>query len=177
MQRILTSRERTVLYLTIAVVIFGVIFNLLYEPIIGKNRNLNKEIDAAQGKLKKYLLLLSQKNYIMKKFGKYYTSANAQNVESNTEKFVDAFTEIERLAKDSGVFIADIRPQSQDKPDSYKETLINLRTEGAIEGYLKFIYNTENSPFLLRITRLQLTSKLNSQNLEGNFTISQVPLN
>jgi Tfp pilus assembly protein PilO len=154
--------------------ILSVAFNFLYEPIIGRNENLNKEINFTRAKLEKYLQLLSQKDYIQKKYSKYRVST--QNSEAGTDMFVNALSEIERLAKESGIIIADIRPQSQKSPDLYKERLINLRTEGAMEGYLKFIYNIENSLSLLKIRRFQLTAKPNSQSLGGNLVISQLLL-
>ena len=58
----------------------------------------------------------------------------------------------------------------------YKEILIDLRTEGTQEGYLKFFYNIENSLALLRIKKFRLTAKTNTQTLEGSFSISQLSL-
>jgi hypothetical protein len=79
---------------------------------------------------------------------------------------------LEALAKDAGINIVDIAPQpAQDQSGKNNEVGIDLKTEGQVEGYLKFIYSMEKSLSLLRIKRFQLNVKPNSQLLEGNFSI------
>jgi hypothetical protein len=77
---------------------------------------------------------------------------------------------LENLAKGAGIKIVDIRPETSRKSDSI---IIELRTEGSIDSYGKFIYDVETSLFLLKVKRLQLTAKPNTASLEGVFTISQ----
>lgn len=165
--------EKIILYLTISVIVFSIGFNFLIAPVLTKNENLNKEINITKVKLKKYLQLLSQKDYIQNKYNKLSVYLKDSTAEKDT--LVGALSELENLAKASGVRIIDIRPQSSSKgPDLYKEILIGLKTEGAMEGYLKFIYNLENSPSLLKIKRFQLNAKPNIQVLEGSFSISKL---
>jgi hypothetical protein len=172
MQKILAKREKIILYVTVGIIMFSIIFNLFIEPNLSRNENLNKEINIARLKLNKYLKLLSQKEYIQDKYNKFSASLNLSG--SGEDTFVGALSEIESLAKASNIRILDVRPQSQKILDLYKENLVELRTEGQIEGYLKFIYNMENSLSLLKIKRFQLNAKPNTAALEGNFSISQL---
>jgi hypothetical protein len=171
----LSKRERVIFYATGGVIIFALVFNFLISPILKKNDALNKEIAVTRRKLKKYMQLLSQKDYIQDKFNKFSATLNVSAQQEDA--LMSALSNIENLAKNANVRIIDIRPQSTAKAGSpYKEMLIDLRTEGEIGGYIKFIYDLENSLSLLKIERFQLTSKSNSQFLEGIFSISQISI-
>jgi hypothetical protein len=165
------KREKIILYLTIIVVIFSVSFNYLRLPIFNKNEELNREILASRTKLKKYHFLLAQKDQILSKLKRL--SVDSKFIASQ-DTVVAAFASLEDLAKAANIKIVDIRPQAtlQSKKET-KEMVIELKAEGAMEDYIKFIYELENSLLLLRIKQCQLTSKPNAELLEGNFVISQ----
>lgn len=170
MIKVLTKRERIILYVTIGMLVFAISFNFVIAPVLTKNDGLNKEINLARAKLKKYFWLLSQKDYIQAKFSKFSTTFRISGEKQDT--LVSALSELENLAKNANIRIIDVRPQTSRGLDLYKEVLIDLRAEGTMEGYLNFIYNLENSLSLLKIKRFQLTAKPNTPTLEGSFSIS-----
>jgi Tfp pilus assembly protein PilO len=174
MQRILSKREKAILSVTLAVVCLSLLYSFIADPILSRNSILNQEIYAARTKLKKYLLLLNQKDNIQKKYERF--SSGLSGLGAQEGDIVGVLSEIELLAKNSGINILDIRPQAQKGGRAYKESLVELRTEGAIENYLKFIYDIENSLLLLRIKEFQINSKPNSQLLEATFFISKLSL-
>jgi NhaP-type Na+/H+ or K+/H+ antiporter len=176
MIKTLTKREKTIFFVTIAVIIFAVIFNFLLSPVLTKGADLNKEIRAAKIKLKKYTRLLVQKKNIELKSQKFSAAVRASEKE---DPLVAALSELEAIARDSGVRIVDIRPQGLSAgraQAAYKEALIDFRSEATMESYLKFIYNLEHSLTLLKIKKFQLSAKPNSASLEGAFTVSQPAL-
>ncbi len=172
MQRIINKREKIILYLTAGIIIFSLVFNFTLSPIIKKNELLSRQIVVTRGKLKKYLWLLSQKESIQNK------QSEAVSVDDSTltgkDTLVNTLSELERLAKEANIRIVDIRPQTSKNLDAYKELMIDLRTEGDLEGYIKFIYSLENSLSLLKIKKLDLNVKPNTQPLEGAFAISKL---
>ena len=170
MQKILSRREKVILTVTMGVVIFSLGFNLFLKPILNRNGNLNKEINLTRTNLKKYLWLLSQKEYLQNRYEKFSQTFKAQA--QGEDILVSALSELENLAKASNMRILDMRPQSPKKLDLYTEALIELKIEGNMEGYLQFIYNIENSLSLLRIKKFQLNAKPNTPALEGTFSIS-----
>lgn len=172
---ILNKREKLILYTTAGVIIFAVIFNFLIAPLLNRNDNLNREVSLKKAKLKKYLWLVSQKDTIKAKYGKFAPITGS--VGQQEDALVGALSELEKLARNADIRIVDLRPQTREAKggaDSYKEVFIDLRTEGTMEGYIKFIYNLENSLSLLRIKKFQLTAKPNAQVLEGSFSIFQL---
>ena len=171
MQRILSKREKVILHLLAATLILGIAYNLI-EPLLTKYQNLNLEIKITEAKLKKYLWLLSSKDNLEDKYKALNVSGEAAKREGDT--LVGLLSEIEALAKSSNIRIIDRRPQSQKGKEQEKQ--IDLRAEGTMEDYLKFIYNIESSLLLLNIKRFQLSVKSNSELLDGSFSISQASL-
>lgn len=171
MQKIVTKREKAIFYITVGIIIFSIVFNFFIAPVLKRVETLNKETDIIRRKLKKYIRLLSQKAHLQDKYSKFALEQNLSNVDTDTS--VSAISILQALAKGANIHILEIRPQTS---GNLKEILTDLRTEGTIEDYLKFIYNIENSLMLLRIKRFQLNAKPNTQSLEGNFSILQLPL-
>jgi cell division protein FtsB len=171
MQRILSKREKLILRLLAGILILGIACNFI-EPLLTKYQNLNLEIKTAEAKLKKYLWLLSSKDKLENKYKELNVSGKAAKDEGDT--LVGLLSEIEALAKTSNIRIVDIRPQSQKGKGQEKQ--IDLRAEGTMEDYLKFIYKIESSLLLLNIKRFQLSVKSNSELLDGSFSISQASL-
>ncbi|MFA6217114.1 MAG: hypothetical protein WDL87_05630 [Candidatus Omnitrophota bacterium] len=174
MQKILSKREKAILYCTIGIVSLSVFYNFIITPVIRKISLLNIEIHSTKTKLKKYLQLLSQKQALQTK----YTSLSASGPVSGAKENSTLITlsEIENMANTANIRILDIRPQLRKEEGSYEEILIELRTEGALNDYVKFIYNLENSLLLIRIKRFQFTSRTNSALLEANFSISKLSI-
>lgn len=174
MIKILTKRERIILFITVSVIIFAISFNFVITPVLTKNNNLNKEINLTWAKLKKYLWLLSQKDYIQAKFSKFSSLPEVSGEQEDV--LVGILSGLENLAKNASIKIIDVRPQISRDLELHREIIVDLRTEGTIEGYLKFLYNIENYPSLFKIKRFQLNAKHNNLVLEGSFSISQTSL-
>lgn len=163
MIRMLSKRERIILYTTIGVIISAIAFNFIIAPVLTKINYLNNEIKVSRMKLTKYHWLLTQKDNTQNKYSKF--SADIAVLGEQKDTSVSALSEIENLAKNADIRIIDIRPQTNS---------IDLKAEGTMEGYLKFIYNIESSLLLLRIKKFQLSTKPNSPTLEGAFSISKL---
>lgn len=177
MIKLLKKREKIILCLIIGVILFNLIFNFIISPVMAKYVNLNEEITVASVKLRKYKALLGQKEKIQKKYADKFNSVSGLP-EFRQDSLVSALSELQNLAKSADIRIIDLRPQQGAKTSNqpYKEIIIDMRAEGSMEGYLKFIYDIENSLWILRIKKFQLLAKSNSAALEGVFTILQVPV-
>lgn len=172
MHRLFSKREKIIFYATIFAVATTIIFNFLAQPALSKNEELNREIDLLRAKLKKYNRLISQKDEVQRKYSRLSSGIAGADKKEGIAGFL---TEIENLAKNANIRIIDIRPK--DTPistSSYQEQVIDLKTEGAMKDYLKFVYSVENSVSLMKIKKIQLAGKPNSQLLDGVFSISQV---
>lgn len=174
MPKIFTAREKLILYITISIVCIGITFGFLIAPVLEKNEGLDKQIDLTRTKLKKFMRLLSQKEEIQNQA--ILSPATTSHQQKNS--IIGPLSELKILASDADIRIIDIRPQNITKAAAPgTEIIIDLRTDGMMEGYIKFIYNIEKSLSLLRVKKLQLTAQPNSSSLEGNFCIYQTLVN
>ena len=127
-------------------------------------------------KFNKYNKLLNQKEFIEEKYRSFFSDNNI--IVQPDAAPTTIFSELEKLAIASDISIIDFRPESRGldsgKQKKIREIKIELRTEGAIEGCLKFIYGIENSSSILKIKKMQLNVKPNTKILECSFSLSQV---
>lgn len=173
MPQLLSQREKVILYATAGIIAFSAVYKFLLAPVLNKNEYLDKEVEIAKAKIKKYTWLLENREQIGQKYKKFSASFDIGRQPGVHEPLVSVLSELQNLAKACDIRIVDIRPQASAKTD-VKETLIDLRADGTMEGYLKFIYNIENSLSLLSVKRMQLNAKPNTLNLEGIFSIAKV---
>jgi hypothetical protein len=175
MKNFLSKRELVFVYLTIAVIGLSLCIRFFIMPLSSRNSQLNQEIALSTAKLKKYLTLIRNKPVLEEKLSHFAAPSN-DAMPLKTDSVLHSLTEIEQCALNAAIRIIDIRPQSPRAEKLYKETLVELKTEGQLENYLKFIYSLENSLSLLRVKRLQLNARSSSQNLEGILLVSKISI-
>lgn len=175
MPRLLQDKEKTILYFIISIVIFSVAFNIVAVPVLTENKLLDSEIMAARSRLERYTRLLSRRDDIQNQYNRLFEQfGDVKRLQEGAPGFL---SELEGLAKSANIRLQEIRPQGSTKDmDFAKETIVDLKTEGVFEDYLKFIYSIENSPLLLKIKKFQLKSKSTSQDLDGSFSISKIAI-
>jgi hypothetical protein len=169
MNKSLSKRERLILYILIGGIFLGLNISFIIEPVVRKNRILNNEINVARLKIKKYFRLLKKEKDIQAKYSKLNLSP--LYLEKPEDRLVSVLYELEKIAKNANIQIIDMRPETSQELGKNKEISLALKTEASIEGYIKFIYDIENSQFLLRIKKFQLNAKSEAQVLEGIFSI------
>lgn len=169
----LEKKEKTILFAGLGVVIFAIVFNLFLEPFLKKNNDLNKDIHVTRSKLFKYARLLKKKDAIESRYREL--SSNFKIDLKKEDAMVDILSAIETLAKQANIQIVETRPQANAEGvrKTQKELLVDLRTSGDVEGYMRFIYDVENSLYLLKISRMELAVKSGSRILEGDFLITR----
>jgi hypothetical protein len=172
MVKVLKKREQLLLYIILALACFSLFFNFIAYPLWQKNRALSNEIARTKLRLIKYLEILNRKDELEKNHSD--ASPTLLAFEQKQDTVVSVLAELEHLSKKTNVKILDIRPQSTTRSSKKQAVAFDLRLEGDIEGYLKFIYEIENSVFLLQIKKILLRAKANSPLIEVAFTIIQI---
>lgn len=164
----ISKKEKVFLYLTLGVFALVVLSSFIVTPLLKQNEALNQDIYINRAKLNRYTGLLRNKLNIQDRYNKACGRFAGRAVELN--KTDSVLSSLDSLAKSVDIRIIDMRPQAASKG---KALLVDIRTEGEMQNYLKFLYNFEYSLLLLRIKKIQLNAKPNTQFLEGSFTISQ----
>jgi len=163
-----SRREKIIFSITVGVIACAVVFNYLIIPVFERDSRLTKEISLAEAKLQRFRWLLSQKDSLNEK----YNGAGSKLGAGEDNSVMAALSELEVLAKSSGIRIVEIRPEASSfTRGQSRESLIELRAEGQIQGYIRFMYEIESSLSLFSIKKLQIVSRGSAGNLEARFTI------
>lgn len=170
----LSKREKIILYLCLAMAFIFLIYNFALEPIKKKMQDLNQKVEIKQVKLEKNLAVLSKKEKIEKKYAKYEKNMQAKGADE--EEIAAFLSEIESLAQKNGLRINDMKPRPTKTVDFYKKFTVDLQAEGGIKQITQFIYQLQNDPELLRVDRLRLETKSQSQNLTSYMLISKITI-
>jgi len=174
MLRVLEKRERFLLYVIFGLVSLSLVFNFIAYPLWQSNQGLDREITKTRLRLIKYQEVLNRKDALE---NNYPGSSPALSTLEQQDTLVSVLAELEVLSQKANIKILDIRPQGITGQAKTQGASFDLRLEGDIEGYLKFIYEIENSVFLLRIKKILLHAKMNTASIEGAFTIMQASRN
>ncbi|MCG8431818.1 MAG: hypothetical protein MJA29_11680 [Candidatus Omnitrophica bacterium] len=172
----LSKREKITAGITLAVVIVSVGYRFVFMPWNERRQRLDAQLSLMGKQWRNYAALLSRQDLISSRFKEVFSSAGP--VDPALDAGLGVISELESLGRQNGMQIIDIRPQGggDSQRALYREDLYTLRTKGAVESYLKFIYALEHSLSLLHIRRVALIAKPQSQEIEGVFTLSQVRL-
>lgn len=171
-KKILNRREKIILCINAAVIISAVFAKLIIYPLSVKYGVLNQDIRISRARLMKYTQILSRKNDLQNRCAGFF--GDFKPLRSSDDAYIEILSALENIAKLSNIRITDIRPQHKPDQTVKKEVIVDIKTEGLLENHIKFIYEIEASLWLLRIKRIQLSVKSNTDKLEGSFTIYQL---
>jgi Tfp pilus assembly protein PilO len=158
----LSRREKTLFFLTLSAVGLSLIFKFVIDPLIKRSEKLTQELKAKQIQLRRAESLSKQEG-VQKQY-EAFISAIKSSAKSEAE-MSRLLSEIEKLAKDAGVNIVNILPQEVEDKKFYKKFSAELKIEGTNQQILKYIFSLESSPLLLRIDKLNLSSRASRQGL------------
>ena len=171
----LSKRERYIAYIATIVIVLFLFNRVMLRPIVNKLNDLNQEIVIQEKKLEKSLNILLHEDLIDTNYKKYVQ--NLKQTQSDEEEIAGLLSEIEKIAKKSGVFLSDIKPLPVKKIDYYKEYFIELETESDISSLIDFTYQLEKSPRLLRVEKFHLVPKKEKASLlKAQMSISEILL-
>lgn len=169
----LSQREKIFLYAVIIFVSCAFLDKVVILPVAGKFGHLNEEISIQEKLLAKNVRNLLQKDIVTiehKQFENY-----SRPVGSDEEEMAKFLNNVEKYARESAVYLADIKPRPAMEIDVYKKYIVEVESEGEMKGLLGFLYKIEHSDGLLNIERLQLSpKKAGSPVVEGVVVISKI---
>jgi len=155
----LKKRELLLAYLIAALLAVWFVFKVIFAPFHEKLLTLSREAVLSEGRLKKSTGLLEAKDVINREYAKYASFFSLQNV--SDEEAVAAFLkEVEKIGRESGVTILDMKPQKESGKDKFsKQYEINIKVEANMAELVKFLYSLHNSRLLFSIDKLVLSPK------------------
>ncbi len=169
----LNKREKKLFY--IVLVFLAIVFsnNFVVTPLkkeIGlvKQEKIKKEIEW-----KKNNQIIKQKKQIKEEFEKYMAFIKKKG--SDEEDVASFLKEIESLAQKSKVSLINIKPQPVKKMEFYKKYTIEIKGEGHIEQFVKFIYYLQKSYQILKVEKIHLNVRNSfSTRVKGSLIITKI---
>lgn len=173
----LSKREKFILFVTLAVISFSLLYNLVFTPYFRKLTILDKEITQLENKLKKARRLVPKKSRIESDFNAFMINYKSEEGVSAEQQIARILIELESLSNQSGVHITDVKPRPVKNFEYYSEFIIEMRFEGPINEIAKFIYDIQQSKQLLKIEKLAINIKSNeATSLEGFIEIHKISI-
>ena len=94
---------------------------------------------------------------------------------SDEEEVAKILGEIESLARQSTVYLEDMKPLKPKEIDFYKEYAVEIEAEARMQSLVSFLYQLNMSSQLLRVEKLRLNlSKSGSDILKVSMLITKV---
>jgi len=153
----LSQKEKTGLFISMILVSLVILDRLILTPINDRIQQINREIKINEKQLAMGLRNLNQKELVSSEYNKY--ASYLKNSGSDEETTTAILSEIENLAQKSGVSLIAMKPQQAQNIDFHKEYTIEVEAEGSMDALVRFLYELNASPQLLRAEKLRLNLK------------------
>lgn len=154
----LSPKEKRLLYLSFAVLFFLFFDKVAYSPLAQRIETLNDNIETQKKMIRKNLLLIQHKDKIIlerKKYQKFFSEEKL----THEEKVAKFLSEVENIARDSGIVLTNINPVEIKENPGYSTYTLTIECRGDMADFMKFIYLIDNSPKPLRV----ISSEINPQ--------------
>ncbi len=125
--------------------------------------------------MKRGLMLIENREIINSEYNKYASYFSIQDY-SNEEAVAGFLKQLEKISRDSGFLILDIKPQKEAETDATtKQFQINIKAEANIKTLMSFLYGLYTSPLLFSVEKIVLVPKSDgSSDLSVNLTLMGV---
>ncbi|MEW6407073.1 MAG: type 4a pilus biogenesis protein PilO [Patescibacteria group bacterium] len=163
-----SKREKKLAYLTILVVAFAFILNVIVIPLKHSWISLERDIEMKKLALERYDDLLKRgqnKGFI--------NFSDTKKYKSDVEVLNDLFSLVDKISNKSSIDLISIRPSGKEKKDELVKYSLEIKIEGTFKNILIFIENTSktNSNFL--VEQLEIAKSNQSSALSARLIISK----
>ena len=169
----LSGKEKIGLSLAFAVMAIALLDRLIINPVRIRFQRIDQEIKISEKQLAYDLRNVHQKDRIARQFDEYVEYV--QRSGSDEEEVAKILGEIESMARQSKVYLANMKPQTPKEIDFYKEYAVEIDTKGEISSLITFLHQLNTSTQLLRVEKLRLSSdKKGDKTLKASMLIIRV---
>lgn len=169
----LSKREKIIFYSTAVVIGLVLLDYLVVSPVLTKMNDLDGEIKDKEIAIRNSLTILLHEKQINRERSKYLSSLNQPG--SEEEEVTSFLKEVENIAKESSVYLVDIKPAGKPEKTAQKQYFLELSFEGQMEQVLSFFYNIKTSNQLIKIERYQIAPKTEGSDIiAGSLSISKL---
>lgn len=169
----LNKREKLIFYLCIILISVMILERLIFSPLLNKLTASRQEIQIKEARLIKSWRIQARKDKIIQEYNKYdyFLKVKGSDEEINSR----LLKELDGIARQSRISLSNIKPRSTDNRGLYKEYTLELQLEAEMQDIIRFMYNINNSGFLLSVDKVVLSLKEESSEiLKAVMVISSI---
>ncbi len=171
----LKPRERSLATVTVVVAGICMFYRLAFVPVTDRLQGIRQELLLQRKQLAAHQRTLLQRDRVSKLYTQYAHLIQPAGLDSDEEETSKLLKEIEVLARSSGVTVVNLKPKPVETTGLVKWYQVVVETEAPLAGIVRFVYEVEQSPQLLRIERLDLKQDEKTQGpLKGSCLVSKV---
>jgi Tfp pilus assembly protein PilO len=169
----LSQKEKIGLSFALGVMLIACLDRLIINPIRSRFQQIEQQIRISEKQLGHDLRNVHLKEQIEEEFEKYVEYVERSG--SDEEEVAKILGEIESLARQSQVYLVDVKPQTPKTIDFYKQYAVEIETEGEIDAIMTFLHHINTSRQLLRAEKLRLSVNEDDKNiLKSSILITKV---
>ena len=149
-----SKREKKMAGVVVLVIFFSVVYRGVYVPLKNQVEFLNNKISVAEQRLSKTLKIIRRAKIAAKKYDDILD--DFKQTVSDEQVMSSILSEIETVAGELKMRIADMKPKKVKRVDFYNNFSVSLSIDGQLSEIMLFIYRLQNSPHVFYIEELRL---------------------
>lgn len=154
------NRERILIYVIAALVLFFLIERFLFSGLRGKSKMVLQQIKVEEARLKAGLDIQNRKDKIAAECKELKPYLEKVEGVSEQEVFARLLKEVEKSAQDAGISILNLAPQNEIQDTAeYVKYDAEFRAEGSLTQVFNFINRIQNDPLLIKLDRFSISPK------------------
>jgi Tfp pilus assembly protein PilO len=164
----LSRREKYIFIIAVITVVSAITYKFIFEPVLKKMTDLDKELFVKTAALRKSRALLQNRNGIIEEYNSYAVSFESAS---------GILSYIKKQADSSKIKTANMKPLPVSQKELYSEYTIELQIEGEAENIVKFISALNVPPVFITVKKFNLRAENNPDSyLKGILILGDVLL-
>jgi Tfp pilus assembly protein PilO len=154
----LSKKERQILYIAAGFIVLALFDRMIIGPISKESKHLDEKIESQIKLTKKNIRILEYKDRILdddEAYGDYYVSEDA----TQEELIASFLSEIEQMAKLTGITLTNINPVSTEEKNDYMLFQLTIECSGNMRNMLDFFYSISTAKKPIRLSSIELSAK------------------
>jgi len=158
--RSLTKREKIILMLCCGVTFAYLSWNGVWKPLQKQEMFLEREIPKSEKLLQKNLAIIRKGRQAKQAYEQHMSSLIQKR--SDEEEMSAILSQVEFLANEIGMRIAEIKPKRVRTVDFYNRFSVSLAVEGKLEDIVHFLYILQNAPYYFNVDEIKFETESSS---------------
>ena len=170
-----SSREKVIIRLALAAVLFMIVDLSIFKPISGYLDRLNDKIESQEQLIPKRLMILKHRDKILKEYNALQSLVTDPKI-TQEEEIAKFLREIERVSKGVGLFVNNINPVKVAKESEAVYLMsVDIDGKGGLKEIRRFIRMIEDQNPSMRVDGFDIKPDgKDSDQLKYRFSISKI---